>query len=124
MSKVIIHTIFQLPGILIRLVRFQPEEFPMTKTRQWITGSLLGVSLTVTGIVIAQGPPERNVSPARHPNLAAAQRLCDQAFNKIVAAQQANEWDMDGHAQKAKDLLDQANRELKAAAEAANRNHK
>jgi hypothetical protein len=96
----------------------------MTKTRQWITGSLLGVSLAVTGIVIAQGPPERNVSPARHPNLAAAQRLCDQAYNKIVAAQQANEWDMDGHAQKAKDLLDQANRELKAAAEAANRNHK
>lgn len=96
----------------------------MTKTRQWITGSLLGVSLAVTGIVIAQGPPERNVSPARHPNLAAAQRLCDQAYNKIVAAQQANEWDMDGHAQKAKDLLDQANRELKAAAEAANRNHR
>ena len=27
---------------------------------------------------------------------------------------------MDGHAQKAKELLDQANRELKAAAEAAN----
>jgi len=96
----------------------------MTKTRQWITGSLLGVSLAATGIVIAHGQPERNVSPGRHPNLAAAQRLCDQAFNKIVAAQQANEWDMDGHAQKAKDLLDQANRELKAAAEAANHNHR
>ena len=96
----------------------------MTKTRQWITGSLLGVSLAVTGIVIAQGPPERNVSPGRHPNIAAAQRLCDQAFNRISAAQQANEWDMDGHAQKAKELLDQASRELKAAAEAANRNHR
>jgi len=96
----------------------------MTQTRKWITGSLLALSLAVTGIVIAQGPPERNVSAARHPNIAAAQRLCDQAYNKIVAAQQANEWDMDGHAQKAKDLLDQANRELKAAAEAANRNHR
>lgn len=96
----------------------------MTKTRQWITGSLLGVSLAVTGIVIAQGPPERNVSPGRHPNIAAAQRLCDQAFNRISAAQQANEWDMDGHAQKAKELLDQASRELKAAAEAANHNHR
>jgi hypothetical protein len=29
---------------------------------------------------------------------------------------------MQGHAQKAKELLDQANRELKQAAEAANRN--
>ena len=90
----------------------------------WILGSLLGLSLATAGITIAQGPPERNVSPGRHPNIAAAQRLCDQAFNKIVAAQQANEWDLDGHAQKAKDLLDQANRELKAAAEAANRNHR
>lgn len=39
-------------------------------------------------------------------------------------AQKANEWDMQGHAQKAKDLLDQANSELKLAAQAANRNAK
>jgi len=65
--------------------------------------------------------PKKNISAARHPNLAAAQRLSQQAFEKIVAAQQANEWDMQGHAQKAKDLLDQANKELKAAAQAANR---
>lgn len=63
-------------------------------------------------------------SPKRHPNLAAAQRLTDQAWQKIVAAQRANEFDMAGHAQKAKELLDQANRELKQAAEAANRNDK
>jgi response regulator RpfG family c-di-GMP phosphodiesterase len=48
-----------------------------------------------------------------------AQRLVDQAYSKIIAAQQANEWDMNGHAAHAKDLLDQANRELKLAAEAA-----
>jgi len=65
--------------------------------------------------------PAQNVNPRRHPNIAAAQRLSHQAFEKIVAAQQANEWDMDGHAQKAKELLDQANAELKLAAEAANR---
>ena len=57
-------------------------------------------------------------------NIAAAQRLCEQAFNKISAAQQANEWDMQGHAAQAKDLLDQANKQLKLAAEAANRNAK
>jgi len=47
-----------------------------------------------------------------------------QAWEKIGTAQQANEWDMQGHAAKAKDLLDQVNKELKLAAEAANKNHK
>lgn len=75
--------------------------------------------LLLGGIAIAQ--PKRNVSAARHPNIAAAQRLCEQAWQKIGAAQEANEWDMQGHAQKAKELLDQANKELKLAAEAANR---
>ena len=65
--------------------------------------------------------PKQNVAAGRHPNIAAAQRLSAQAYQKIVAAQQANEWDMQGHAQKAKDLLDQANNELKAAAQAANK---
>ncbi|HKV93412.1 MAG TPA: hypothetical protein VJW20_12765, partial [Candidatus Angelobacter sp.] len=59
----------------------------------------------------------------RHPNLAAAQKLAGQAYEKIVAAQQANEWDLNGHAQKAKDLLDEVNRELKQAAEASNEHH-
>ncbi len=70
------------------------------------------------------GAPVDNVSAHKHPNLAAAQRLSTQAYEKIAAAQQANEWDMGGHAAKAKDLLDQVNRELKEAAEAANANHK
>jgi hypothetical protein len=77
--------------------------------------------LAAAGIALAQRPA-RNVSGARHPNIAAAQRLCQQAWEKIGAAQQANEWDMQGHAQKAKELLDQVNNELKLAAEAANRN--
>ncbi|HYM25464.1 MAG TPA: hypothetical protein VEU08_19735 [Vicinamibacterales bacterium] len=81
----------------------------------------LGGMLLVAGTVSAQRPPRENVNPARHPNLAAAQRFVDQAFNKITAAQQANEFDLAGHAAKAKELLDQANRELKQAAEAANR---
>ena len=72
---------------------------------------------------MAQKPVE-NVSGKRHPNLAAAQRLSQQAFEKITAAQEANEWDMDGHAAKAKDLMEQANQQLKLAAEAANKNHK
>jgi protein-disulfide isomerase-like protein with CxxC motif len=88
-----------------------------------LLGSSLGLALLVGGLAQAQmASPKENVNQHRHPNLAAAQRLSEQAFAKINAAQQANEFDMDGHAAKAKDLLDQANRELKQAAEAANAN--
>jgi hypothetical protein len=76
-------------------------------------------AILATGIAYAAKPVD-NVSPKKHPNLAAAQRLSTQAFEKIVAAQKANEWDMHGHAQKAKELLDQVNVELKLAAQAAN----
>ena len=81
---------------------------------------LAGVLLLLAGLALAQRPKE-NVAPGRHPNLAAAQRLSQQAWQRIVAAQEANEFDMQGHAQKAKNLLDEVNRELKLAAGAANR---
>lgn len=80
-----------------------------------VTGALL-----VLGSSAFAGEPVVNISPKLHPNLAAAQRLSRKAFDKITAAQKANEFDMEGHAQKAKDLLDQVNIELKLAAEAAN----
>jgi hypothetical protein len=93
----------------------------MIRTR--IGAAVLGASLLIAGFAIAQ-PPKRNISAARHPNLAAAQRMSQNAYEKIVAAQQANEWDMSGHAQKAKELLEQVNNQLKLAAEAANKNKK
>ena len=64
--------------------------------------------------------PANNVSSSRHPNIAAAQHLATQAYEKIVAAQKANEYDLGGHAAHAKELLEQANNELKLAAEASN----
>jgi len=79
----------------------------------------LALGLFVGGAV-ALARPVTNISPERHPNLAAAQRLSAEAWDKVMAAQQANEWDMGGHAQKAKEMLDQVNAELKMAAEAAN----
>jgi hypothetical protein len=73
--------------------------------------------LGLTGTAVwAQG----KVSASRHPNLAAAQRMCGDAIAKITAAQQANEWDMGGHAKKAKDLLTEASEEIKQAALTAN----
>ena len=71
------------------------------------------LSIGITGYAV-------NVSPALHPNLAAAQRFVERAINKISTAQRANEFDMNGHAAKAKALLDQAYTEIKLAAEAAN----
>ena len=68
--------------------------------------------------------PLQNVSAKLHPNLAAAQKSAVEAYDKIVAAQKANEWDLAGHAQKAKDLLERVNAELKLAAESANQNSK
>jgi hypothetical protein len=66
--------------------------------------------------------PEVNISSKRHPNLADAQKFVLMAYDKLSAAQKANDYDMEGHAQKAKDLLDKANILLKQAAEAANKN--
>ncbi len=93
----------------------------MMKT--YVLPAVAGMALLVGGATMAQ-VPKKNISAGRHPNLAAAQRFSQQAWDKIVAAQQANEWDMQGHAQKAKELLDEVNKELKMAAEAANRNKK
>jgi len=79
---------------------------------------LLAAALLCGVVAIAQ-----NVNPNRHPNIAAAERLSQMAYQKIVAAQQANEYDLNGHAQKAKELLEQATRELQEAAGASNKNH-
>ena len=83
----------------------------MTRSR-FLLGSVLCLASFAGGVLIAQGP--------RHPNLRAAQDLIDQAFDRITAAQQANEWDMGGHAAKAKDLLIQAKEQIRLAAEEAN----
>jgi hypothetical protein len=86
-------------------------------------GAVLSLALVCGGLAVAQMPKD-NVNGHKHPNLAAAQRLSRDAWEKVSVAQQADEWDMEGHAAKAKELLDQVNNELKLAAEAANHNHK
>jgi hypothetical protein len=97
-------------------------EMKLFTAKKKVSAALAAFVLLMGGLALAQ--PKANISGGRHPNLAAAQRLSQQAYQKIVAAQEANEWDMAGHAQKAKNLLDEVNRELKQAAEAANRNKK
>lgn len=88
-------------------------------SKNLLAANALALTLLAGSISYAQRPKE-NIDPARHPNLAAAQRLILDAWEKLGMAQQANEFDMSGHAAKAKALCDQANREIKMAAEAAN----
>ncbi len=67
--------------------------------------------------------PAINVDARRHPNLYEAQRLIVKANEALHLAQRANEFDMNGHAENARNLLYQASQEIKAAAEAAT-NHR
>ena len=84
----------------------------MTRSK-FVLGSVLYLASFAGGVLVAQGP--------RHPNLRAAQDLINQALDRITAAQRANEWDMGGHAARAKELLGQAKEQIRLASEAANR---
>ena len=84
--------------------------------RKVILSSALVLGLAAGSVTVAHA-----VDPYRHPNLAAAQGFIDQAIGKVDDAQRANEYDMGGHAARAKELLMQANHEIKEAARAANR---
>jgi hypothetical protein len=76
------------------------------------------------GLAVAESPapPPKTTKGKAHPNLAAAQKLAAQAYDKLEAAQKANEYDLGGHAAKAKALLKQANDEIKLAWDAAEKN--
>ena len=88
------------------------------KTRNLVLSGVLGGVLMCGGIVLAQAPT-LSIDHNKHPNLAEAQHHIQQAYQKIDEAQQANKEQLGGHADKAKQLLGEADRELKAAAEYA-----
>ncbi len=69
-------------------------------------------------VVFAQRPPV-NVGE-RHGNMRAAQQLIQQAWQKVDEAQQDNNYNLGGHAGRAKDLLTQASEEIRLSADAAN----
>ena len=76
----------------------------------------LGAALGAVASASHAQPPQQDISTFRHGNLAAAQRLVAQAFDRLTAAQQANEYQLGGHADRAKELLRQASEEMKLAA--------
>jgi hypothetical protein len=86
--------------------------------------TVLGLTLAAGAIGVAQQEPADSVNASRHPNLAAAQQLIRQAYQKIEAAQRANREELGGHAKKAEELLDQASHELALAAGVSNQDEK
>ena len=87
-------------------------------TKNSIVTTVLSAAL-LCGVALAQEPTV-NIDAKRHPNLAEAQRLLVEANHKITQAQTDNKRDMKGHAEKARQHILEADKELKAAAEAAN----
>ncbi len=79
---------------------------------------VLGVALIGGGVLLAQRPVE-NIDPHRHSNLAAAQHDLQEAWGKTDEAQRENKDELGGHASKAKEHIEAADRELKEAAEYA-----
>jgi hypothetical protein len=89
----------------------------MKKTIVFTT--VIGTTVACVGMMFAQAPVV-NISRSRHGNLAAAQRSIVSAYQSINRAQQDNDDQLGGHAQRAKDLLVQADQELRLAANVSN----
>ena len=71
---------------------------------------------------VATAAVQRQVRPTtstQHPNLTAAQKLVQQAYDKLTASVKAQEGDVAGHTELAKSYLQQANAEIKLAIEVA-----
>jgi hypothetical protein len=81
----------------------------------------LCVAFTLGAVVFAQQP--RVDVGERHGNMRAAQELIQQAWQKVDEAQKDNNYNLGGHAGRAKELLSQASEQIKQSAEAANSHH-
>jgi hypothetical protein len=91
------------------------------KRRNIILATFASMSV-LCAMALAQAVPMPyvNIDRYRHGNLAAAQDNIVQAFHLVIDAQRANDGQLGGHAQRAKELLSEANEELRLAADVAN----
>jgi acetyl esterase/lipase len=74
------------------------------------------VSIFTFCMVIAAQEPVVDIDRRVHPNLAAAQEHIVEANRFIENAQHENRYDLKGHGEKARQLLLEADQELRAAA--------
>jgi len=87
--------------------------------KTFIAGALLGAVVSVGCAAVAQERPFVDIGD-RHGNLRDAQQHIVQAWEAVNRAQEANDSRLGGHAGRAKELLSQANEELRLAADVAN----
>lgn len=92
----------------------------MTRTKSSLTIAIL-TAAACGAALFAEGPMV-NIDQRRHGVLRGAQMDIVSAYQKVQQAQKINHYDMDGHAGRALDLLNQADNELKQAAKAADKN--
>ncbi|MGE8186836.1 hypothetical protein [Pseudomonas sp. NPDC086278] len=85
--------------------------------------AVLFTSLLMYGCASYADQPYVDIG-GRHGNLRNAQEHISAAWQAISAAQSANDSRLGGHAARAKELLSEANEELRMAADAANRNER
>ncbi len=86
--------------------------------KDMLVGTALGLVLGCSGAMLAQAPVV-NIGD-RHGNLRAAQQYIVSAWQMVNNAQVDNRYNLGGHAGRAKDLLAQADEELRQAANVAN----
>ena len=85
--------------------------------KQVLIYGVCSAALFAGGIAVGQ----ENINPKIHPHLAEAQKMISSAEGQIDQAQAAWHDRMGGHAQRAKELLKQADGELTQAAVYANK---
>ncbi len=90
--------------------------------KDMLIGTALGLIVGCSATIFAQAPAV-NIGD-RHGNLRAAQQYIVSAWQRIDTAQQDNNYQLGGHAGRAKELLVQADEELKQAAIAANQHER
>jgi hypothetical protein len=90
--------------------------------KDMLIGTALGLIVGCSGALVAQAPVV-NIGD-RHGNLRAAQQYIVNAWQRIDNAQVDNNYNLGGHAGRAKDLLVQADEELRLAANTANQHER
>jgi hypothetical protein len=106
----------------INYLTIYKDKLAMIIKKEMLKGMALGVILGCSGAIFAQAPAV-NIG-ARHGNLRAAQQYIASAWQRVDEAQADNHYDLGGHAGRAKELLVQADQELRLAANVSNSNER
>jgi len=80
--------------------------------------AIASLMLLAGSAIGANTAPKVDTAPKKHPNLEQAQTATTGAFAAMTAAKAAGQFDTNGRAAQAQDLIDQAATEEKLAAEA------